>query len=388
MRALIVEDGLSRQALAAARALHAADWTVGVAASRPRGLAASSRATAREHGVPAPEGHVDAFVAAVRRVIAAERYEVVFGARDVDVLALSTRRDELGAVFPYPPHRVLLRAFDKLELGGAARAAGIAMPATRWATVDTLETVPVPVQVKARLHPTFASPTAPPRLETTVAHTRGEAADRVREIRGAGGCPLLQEHIGEGRLMALVVLADAASRIVSRCQQVADLVWPTHAGVSVRAHSVRVDEALAERVGVLLVQLGWTGLTQLQFLAVPDRDPLLIDFNGRFYGSLALAEGAGVNLPAQWAALATGRPVTGGHDARPGVRYQWLLGDVRRALATRRGVARRLAEAAWYGVGAKQSVWRLRDPVPGVRELAMTIEGVGAHRARRLMRAQ
>jgi len=137
---------------------------------------------------------------------------------------------------------------------------------------------------------------------------------------------------------------------------------------------VPVDPEFAGRAAALLAALGWFGLAELQFVVPADGIPRLIDLNGRFYGSLALAVAAGANLPATWAALATGRangpveavePVT----AVAGVRYCWWEGDLRRALRERRGgMARDLAGTLYAGVGAVHSITRLGDPVPALTQ--------------------
>jgi hypothetical protein len=125
--------------------------------------------------------------------------------------------------------------------------------------------------------------------------------------------------------------------------------------------------------------MGWFGLAELQFLAPVDSPPRVIDLNGRFYGSLALAVAAGANLPHTWAALATGR------DARPvraraGVRYQWLHGDLRLAAACpwpQKG--RELLSTLAGAAGAVHSVGRTRDPRPGLTLLgSLTRPAAGA----------
>ena len=136
----------------------------------------------------------------------------------------------------------------------------------------------------------------------------------MAEITAAGGAPLIQEAL-DGRLAAFSSVVGEDGRLLARVQQEAERTWPRDLGCSVRARTVAVDEALAERVAALLADLGWTGLSELQFVVGADREPRLIDFNGRFYGSLALAMAAGPNLPALSAAVATGRP-----DRRPGRR--------------------------------------------------------------------
>src|SRR5205823_3805656 len=117
------------------------------------------------------------------------------------------------------------------------------------------------------------------------------------------------------------------SRVVARVQQEARTIWPLNAGMSARAETVPVDEVLAAKVAELLQELGWFGLAQLQFVVPEDGGPVLIDFNGRLYGSLALAVAAGVNLPAIWGCVATDRPLPRTREGLAGVRYQWEEGD-------------------------------------------------------------
>jgi predicted ATP-grasp superfamily ATP-dependent carboligase len=362
MRALIVEDGRSRGALAAARALGAAGWTVGIASPERVGLAASSRWTERWHRVPPPEEGVDGFVNATRAAISAGEYELVFASGDAELLALSERRGELGAEMPYAPHEVVLRALDKLEVVRAAAEAGLHVPRTEPADDASLRTFALPVVVKARLHGDPAARGAPARLEALVARTREEAVARIEELRALGAQPLLQEHL-IGRLAAHTVVVDRDGRVVARVQQRAEATWPPGVGASVRAETVPVDEELGAAVDRLVGRLGWFGLAELQLVEDAAGVPRLIDLNGRFYGSLALALAAGCNLPAVWAALATGRVPPAPCEARAGVRYQWLEGDLRRALCERDG----LVTALRFAPGAAHSIVSLRDPAPGAR---------------------
>src|SRR5215210_488866 len=121
-RALIAEGGATPHVLAAARALAAAGWDVGLAvAGTPT---SRSRAVRRVHRVPAPEDGPDAFLQAVGDAVRAARYDVVFGADDIELLVLSAGRDALGCVVPHGDHEAVLRAVDKLELARAAHRAG------------------------------------------------------------------------------------------------------------------------------------------------------------------------------------------------------------------------------------------------------------------------
>ena len=371
MRALILDARNARASLAAARALAAGGWTVGIGAPFPDGLAAASRRVSAFHPVPRPEDGAEAFVAALRDAVRAGRYEVVFASSDVDLLALSAARDAVAAAVPYPPDAILRRALDKLELTRAAERAGLHVPFT---AEDVAELPAAPVVVKERMHGDLAAGGSPLTTGTDIVGDRDAARVRLAALAAGGGAGIVQEVV-RGRLVALTVLCDRRGRIVARVQQEAPRTWPGEAGMSARARTVPIDEVLSAGVERLVGDLAWFGLAQLQFLAPAREAPRLIDLNPRFYGSLALAVAAGVNLPALWARLATARAVPRRADAAPGVRYQWLEADLRRAREQHgmRGVTADALGCLRWSLGACHSIWALDDPRPFARAAATLV---------------
>lgn len=387
MRALIVcEDGFSaRNVLAASRSLGRAGWTVGIGSPR-RGLAASSRYVSYWHPVPEPSRAVDPFVEAINSAIAKVGYEVIFPGGDAEVLGLTIVRDRLQAHVPYPGFKVAVRSMDKLELMAPAARAGLRPPRTVTATEAALEAATLPIVVKASLHWTPGTVGAPMRLNAMTANTRVEARRRAAEIESAGGHPLFQEYI-RGAHYAHVALIGPDGGVVAHLQQRGLGTWPRDVGVWTRAETVPLDAELAERSTDFLREVGWRGLVQLQFLVPDGERPRLIDFNGRFYASLSLAIAAGVDLPVMWASLATDRTLQAEASTLSGVRYQWLEGDLRRALAAPR--AERLGElmsTLRYRRGAIDSLWSRDDPAPGLRWLAMGVRHAVQNRSRTWVR--
>ena len=364
MRALIVGSESARGSLAAARSLTRNGWIVGLG-SPQRGLTSGSRSIFRSHVVPTPQQDLKTFVKAINSAITAGGYEVVFGAGDAEVLALSKMRKSVRAIVPYPAHDTLLRAMDKGLLMEAARKAGLTTPREVDPSEAGLRAARYPVIVKARLHWSPEKPDAPVRLEATIARSYEDAISIVERLEGCGATPLIQEMI-EGELLAYSALVGNDGEVLADVQQRADAVWPPSSGVSVRAATEDIDDELRSRVVTLLRDLGWFGLAQLQFMATPGGELYLIDLNGRFYGSMALAIAAGADLAGGWANLATGRPVNV-RRARAGVRYQWFEGDLRRALAEQRGGLKAdVASCLAYARGAAHSVWSWRDPWPAL----------------------
>jgi protein-tyrosine-phosphatase/predicted ATP-grasp superfamily ATP-dependent carboligase len=359
LKALIIDEGRDRSAVAAARALAADGWSVGSAAC-VRSLASRSSAVSRFHLVPHTGAGMASFVEGTIAALHEGGYDIVFALWDAALLELSAQRDRLPAELPYAEHRVVARGTDKQAVSEVAARVGLATPRTEAATPEALAAWEGPAVIKPASHA--------PSLFGALRYDRaGDAVGRAEEIRSAGGIPLAQEVI-EGRLMALTTVVDREGRLVTTSQQVAVHVWPRQVGITARGITVPVDQALAAQVAEFLRALGWFGLVQLQFLVPPGGTPYLIDFNARFYGSLALAVRAGANHPVAWARLALGLPVAPS-VARPGVRFQWFTRDVRASLTSRRPeieVPRALLLAPF----AAHSVWSGREPALAVRFLA------------------
>ncbi len=359
-RALVVESGAAPHVLAAARALGAAGWAVGVAVSGTPGP--RSRHVDEVHRVPRPEDAPEDFLAGVAQVVRAGRYQVVFGADDIEVLALSAGRASIPCVVPYAAHDDVERAIDKLELSRAAATVGLGTPTTEPATDTALDALAGPVVVKSRLHWTPGTSTGERYGLAALCPTPHEARERVRALRALGVVPLLQEPV-DGELMALTTVVDREGVPVGFCQQ--RTTRRTARGTSCRAETVPVDDGLAAGVVDLLRELRWFGLANVQFLRRPGGPPLVIDLNGRFYGSLALCVAAGLNLPDAWGRLALGEPVPALGRARAGVRFSSLLEDLRRARDERRGgVVADVAASLAAAVGATHVHADWGDPRP------------------------
>ncbi len=330
-RVLIIEDGDTPYVDAVVGAFCKEGWHVG--RGRPGGGADRGRGVSH-YAVPRPEDGEEEFVRAAVAVIEAGGYDLVFGADDVEMLALSAVRERLPCPFPYAPHEAVVAAVDKLTLAAAAEQVGLGSPRTWPASAETIAAVELPVAVKSRLHWTPGGVADERHLLVAFAADRDAVRTAVDAIAAAGGQAILQEPI-DGQLMAVTALVAGDGRVIAWSQQ--QTLRSSLRRTSARAETVPLDPDLATRVGALLAELGWRGLANLQFLRREGDEPRLIDLNGRYYGSIELAIAAGVNLPVLWARSALGESPAEPLIARPGVRFQRLKTDLRRARAERRG---------------------------------------------------
>lgn len=300
--------------------LHADGWEVGTGAWRAS-IASTSAVTGLHHRIEEAETDEDRFIADIAAAVRAGGYEVVFCNYDVGVLVLSRRRAEIApAIVPYAAHEIVERSFDKLAFTRAAQATGLAVPRTEEAGDAALAAWRGPVVVKARIH-------VPTRYETRRFDSAEQAAPFVAELRAHGAQPLLQECI-TGQLGAVVVVVDREGEVVAEVQQRCDRSWPADAGVTARARTIAPDPELSPQIRELVRRLGWFGLAEIEYLLDDRGVPRFTDFNGRFYGGIALAGHAGVNVAAAWARLATGRSVAPLAPQRVGARFQWLNRDL------------------------------------------------------------
>jgi len=103
--------------------------------------------------------------------------------------------------------------------------------------------------------------------------------------------------------------------------------------------------------------------------------PVLMEINGRLWGSLQLAIDAGVDFPSLLVSCAMGRPVPRIPPYKVGVRSRWFWGDVDNLYLQLRnggGVRGKLtALRNFVGTGfrrTREEIWRWRDPAPFLLE--------------------
>ncbi len=351
----IVTDVQVRGSLAGLRGLGRAGVRTLAVAPGPTAAGLWSRYASERALAPSPDLDPAAFALRIAELARRSPRIVVYpgGESAIDALLDPAVTLPESALIPYPGSAPLQLLRDKALLSELARAAGLRTPATLVETTGA-ELARSPVGP-----PYLLKPAKPGRaLLSSVLVQKPADLDALLARLPPAEKLLLQERIG-GRLIGLALVISREASVVARFQQVAHRTWPLGAGVSSFASSVAPDEQLTAAAARMLIEAGFWGLAHLQFID-SDGARWLIDVNPRFYGSLPLASGAGVNLPAAWHAVALGRRLPTPGPYQVGLRYRWLEGEVLVALRGRQPVA--LLPARRPRVGA---AWAPDDPVPG-----------------------
>ena len=333
-------DGRSRSAVAAVRALAAAGYRPVVTVTGTPSSAAASRHCAGLLRTPAVG--TPGFSEAVDRLL--DEGAALVAASDAVLVAL---------------HRPGAALVDKALLAKRAAAAGLSVPATRefFSAALALEEaadLDYPIVVKP------AVKTAP----TEVARRVDGPAELPAALEPLTGPIIVQPFSPQPMRAVCGVIAD--DRLVAAVHQRYLRIWPPDCGTASAAVTTGPDRDLEERLPALLN--GHVGVFQVQL--VGDE---VIDINPRAYGSLPLAVAAGANLPAIACRIEREEPAPGIVRGRPGVRYRWLEGDMRRLLHdARAGVLTpgAVGRALLPRLGAAHSIESLWDPGPFLVRLA------------------
>ncbi len=390
---VLVTDGEQRAALAVVRSLGRAGYTCLVAESRPPSLAGASRYAAARIRVPDALQEPAQFEDAIARFTRDRDVDVVLPITDASVLAVLGVRDRLGrAVVPFPTLEAFRRISDKQVVHAEAGCVGLAVPAqftlaTPGAVADLdPKALAFPVVLKP-FRSTVEVRGQLTKLGVSYASNERELRARVTALPPEAFPLLLQQRILGHGIGIFQLLWDG--KLVATFAHRRLREKPPAGGVSVYCESIGADQDLVERSRALLERFGWRGVAMVEYkLDAATGVPYVMEVNGRFWGSLALAVDAGVDFPRLLVELALGQRPPAAPSYRVGVRSRWLWGDVDHLVARWRRSADQLAlppgspgrwQALWnflsVTLGARCPVLRFDDFKPFVRESLDWVRG-------------
>jgi len=390
---VLITDGETRAGVAAARGL-AQDGFEVVAAASPAHQPAPvhwSRATARRILTVDPLTDEGGFLDAIEDAVAGGDVGVLIPGSDASLLNVSAGRARLEphVRIGLPTQAVVQRALDKLELAATTTRHGLAPPPT-WTCHGDVEArsagaqLGYPVIVKP-LSSVFMIGGRRHRAGSEIAAGAGELSAILERF---GGAALVQQHRAGAVLSFAGVFA--GDRLLAEAVSRYRRTWHPDAGSASFSETIEGSPELRERVIGVLVEIGWEGIFELELIESTETATTTwhaIDFNPRPYGSLALAIGAGANLPAIWS-----RHLLGGEPApaiaASGVSYRWTDADLRHGLwQLAHGRTAAAADVLARNGRVVHAYGRAADPGPGLARVA-ELGGAALARVRPRLRAR
>ncbi len=321
---VLVLDGQTNQALACVRSLGRAGYDVFVAATRRRPLAAWSRFSRDSFRL---QGETVAAFAELRRWARARGVDVVLPLTERACILCNLEREQwegAGITVGSAP--------DTVEI---ARVSGVAVPPTR--APESLaeahaaaQEVGFPCVVKSRYSNAWDGSRFLADPGTTYVREPGELDAAIQQHRQGDHWPLIQGFVpGQGK--GMFALFDGGRAVAWFAHERLRDVRPSGSGSSLR-RSAPLDPRLLGPAERLLSAMTWHGPAMVEFRDDGVHDPVLMEVNGRFWGSLQLTVSAGADFPQWWVAILRGRTVDRRAGYATGLTVRWLWGDVKRFL--------------------------------------------------------
>jgi len=377
---ILLTDGNERATLAAARSLVRAGHAVWVTAPTRVSLAGASRGVRSCVLATDPLNASAAYAAEVGGIARREGVGLLLPMTDPSVEALLEHRSALplDVVLPFSALSTYRAASDKARLLDLARASGFGVPETRLIATagagDEALSDPAFFPAVIKPHRSVVSVNGTKRKTAVTPVADAAAARRALAALPPSAFPVLLqrqvEGVGEGffalRWRGRIVAMFAHRRLREK---------PPTGGVSVYRESIPLDEALVGPGRRLLEALDWQGVAMVECKREETTGrQVIMEVNGRFWGSLQLAIDAGVDFPSLLVRCAAGETVPETRQYDVGIRSRWFWGDVDHLylrLRDPRAGSRLRALLDFFRVRPgrdRAEVWRWRDPAPFVVE--------------------
>ncbi|MHB8830853.1 MAG: carboxylate--amine ligase [Patescibacteria group bacterium] len=301
---VLVLDGHLPSALACVRSLSKHNIKVICGAERKGALALHSKFASEAWTYPSPLEDVEAYVQAViKKLSTMGDRPVIYCLSDNTLLPLALHRDQVEAVgrLVLPETKDFNVAFDKALTLKLAERLGVPMPLTFFIeSQEDLESalgqVAYPCVIKPR-HSCLWVADKGVRGKAEVADNREQAKEIVKQIKDKTNVwPLLQEKLTGQEYGVFGLWQNGEWRAKFAHQRLRSL--DPMGGASCLRQSIAMPPDMADYASKLMSELKWQGPAMVEFkLDKPNGTPKLMEINGRFWGSLALAIASSVDFP-------------------------------------------------------------------------------------------
>jgi predicted ATP-grasp superfamily ATP-dependent carboligase len=375
---VLVMGWIPRIVLSIARSLHQQGVPVDVVdcfgAPRPR-----SRAVREFFRIPFPHFQPDEFYRQLRECIAHGSHEILFLTDDLGIAAVMEHYAELKDLvhIACPPPEITRRVLCKAITLEVAQQCGIRIPRT----VAVLNSEQLCSQTTGIPFPWILKPSEKERRMEEFASKRFDCLEEVIEAyptqKEFSPAMLLQEFCQGVGVGVEVLLHKGECHAVFQHRRLKEL--PYSGGVAVLAVSETPDAALVRSALDLLHALHWDGIAMVEFRVNPaNGDAVLMEVNGRYWGTVSLPILAGVDFPVyHWQLLHGEQPAV--KPGKVGVKWRFTTGyadrlyrlliAARQSPTARRELGRSLLQIpADFMPWVVDSNFTLSDPMPTALE--------------------
>jgi predicted ATP-grasp superfamily ATP-dependent carboligase len=307
----------------------------------------------------------------------AQRWNIthLLGISEKHITLLNGYRRELEQRYTllFPPQEIFEKAVRKdLTLACAARV-GIPAPATAYPQsmeeVENFRDLQFPVVLKLA-HRQFPAGTRVAFQHKYLIVTSFEELRATLAKLPPGQYPMIQEYVPGGGVGMSMLVRNGKAVLAFQHRRIRE--FPPEGGIGVMCESISPESKLLEQSAALVTEMAWDGVAMVEYR----RDPktgrcVLMEVNGRFWGSLPTAVHAGADFPF-WLYRTSfpGTPLPS-QDYQAGLRARSLAGDTKWLLAVlherKRPALRAIGEyLAAFRPSTRYFMWAWDDPKPAI----------------------
>lgn len=360
-----------RSALAGARSLGKKGVEVVGCSSAKQNSGFSSRYCQKKYVYQSPLESVSGYLVDLKKIIGQEQPDVFLPVNEETLLPVLSQREEFEKLLKLPllANEILEKVWDKEKLTQLVETRGIPCPKA----LDMTKTFTEPMIARPRKSRVIKNDKIidlPLKFFLPSQAIIGSDKEEYffQEYfagQGFGFCALFDQ----GKCLAFFML--------KRLHEI-----PFWGGPSSLRESV-FEEKLKEYGLRILENLNWHGVAMVEFRQGKDGIFRFIEINPRFWGSLDLAMGAGVDFPWLLVKMAIGEKIEPILDYQKGVKSRWVLGDIawlksiwfaKNVLAKRPSRLKSLLEFLWLFFQKTYSdYFKMDDPLPAFVEFWLLV---------------
>ena len=332
-----------------------------------------------------------AFVESTLKFVRKHSIDLVVPITDWTLQPLSQERRAFQGVtrIALPPPVAVEAASDKYHTIEIARKLGIAVPPTWFVTsasdLHALPEMTFPVVVKDRLSTRWTNGKAI-FGSVAYAHDKSDLQGKIEQRLRVAGDVMVQQFVSGTGIGFSCFIANEEVSLPFAWKRIRE-VDPKGSASSCR-ESVALDPSLEEASSKLIRQIGFQGIAMVEYKLPETGAPVLMEINGRPWGSIALPIASGIDYPRyliDWCLTGALPPKSVAYRAH--IVCRRVVGELNHLRNVRRGRPEHwpgdyptfwstLARVAipWYPGMHYDELW-LSDLKPGVSEIANWFRG-------------
>jgi predicted ATP-grasp superfamily ATP-dependent carboligase len=353
-----------------------------------------SSAICESRNVPRPDVDPREFLKQLRGFIAERGHDLLIPADDWMLTAVVEYYDDLADLLQVgcPPPAITRLVLNKSATLSIAQGCGIEVPKTAVVLNssqlnDLVGNFPFPWVLK------------PAHRETRTEEMKSCSLRTAEEVRrrfppGREFIPpmLVQEYCAGAGVGVEMLLHQGQCKAIFQHRRLKE--FPYTGGASVTAVAEELNPRLIQSSLDLLRALQWQGVAMVEYKVGSDGRAVLMEVNGRYWGTIALPISAGIDFPLyQWKLTHGERPEIPNTYA-VGTKWRWTVGYLHRlydlldlgrrstsARAVLGGDVRQLFED--FSPAVPDAMLKLSDPMPSVAEFLLAMRDFASYTAAR-----